>query len=108
MVHGVLLLSWDSLQRCTAVLLVFLLRNPLTYSWGVVQTQLEGAVADIARMPPLVFAGEARNLQARLAQCAAGEAFMLQGGDCAESFEAFETDRIRDAFRVLLQVGQST
>jgi 3-deoxy-7-phosphoheptulonate synthase len=56
-------------------------------------------------MPPLVFAGEARNLQARLAQCAAGEAFMLQGGDCAESFDAFETDRIRDAFRVLLQMS---
>jgi 3-deoxy-7-phosphoheptulonate synthase len=55
-------------------------------------------------VPPLVFAGEARNLQARLAQCAAGEAFMLQGGDCAESFDAFERDRIRDAFRVLLQV----
>ena len=67
------------------------------------QEVLKESVAQIARMPPLVFAGEARTLQARLAQCAAGEAFMLQGGDCAESFEAFETNRIRDAFRVLLQ-----
>ena len=80
------------------------IRRPLS----CVQGKLKGAVADIARMPPLVFAGEARNLQARLAQCAAGEAFMLQGGDCAESFDAFETNRIRDAFRVLLQVGAPT
>jgi len=69
------------------------------------QEALKDSVAQIARMPPLVFAGEARTLQARLAQCAAGEAFMLQGGDCAESFEAFETNRIRDAFRVLLQMS---
>lgn len=68
------------------------------------QERLAESVADIARMPPLVFAGEARTLQAHLAKCAAGEAFLLQGGDCAESFEAFETNRIRDAFRVLLQV----
>lgn len=69
------------------------------------QAELESSVEDIARMPPLVFAGEARNLQARLAQCAAGEAFMLQGGDCAESFDQFNTNRIRDAFRVLLQMS---
>lgn len=45
--------------------------------------QLQEAVAEIQRMPPLVFAGECRTLQARLAKCAAGESFMLTGGDCA-------------------------
>ena len=47
------------------------------------QQQLQEAVAEIQRMPPLVFAGECRTLQARLAKCAAGESFMLTGGDCA-------------------------
>jgi 3-deoxy-7-phosphoheptulonate synthase len=56
-------------------------------------------------MPPLVFAGECRNLQAELAKCASGEAFMLQGGDCAESFEQFSANRIRDLFRLLLQMA---
>lgn len=50
------------------------------------QEQLAEAVAEITRMPPLVFAGECRTLQARLAKCAAGESFMLTGGDCAGSF----------------------
>lgn len=47
------------------------------------QQQLADSIAEINRMPPLVFAGECRTLQARLAKCAAGEAFMLTGGDCA-------------------------
>ena len=47
------------------------------------QEELAGAIAEITRMPPLVFAGECRTLQARLAKCAAGESFMLTGGDCA-------------------------
>ena len=55
--------------------------------------------------PPLVFAGEARNLKRHLAKVAAGEAFLLQGGDCAESFAEFHPDNIRDTFRVLLQMA---
>ena len=56
-------------------------------------------------MPPLVFAGEARRLKAELARVAAGEAFLLQGGDCAESFKEFHADNIRDTFRVILQMA---
>ena len=55
--------------------------------------------------PPLVFAGEARRLKAALAQVAGGRAFLLQGGDCAESFAEFHPDNIRDTFRVLLQMA---
>ena len=55
--------------------------------------------------PPLVFAGEARNLTHALAAVARGEAFLLQGGDCAESFAEFHPDNIRDTFRVLLQMA---
>ena len=55
--------------------------------------------------PPLVFAGEARNLRAQLADVAEGKAFLLQGGDCAESFAEFHPNNIRDTFRVLLQMA---
>jgi 3-deoxy-7-phosphoheptulonate synthase len=55
--------------------------------------------------PPLVFAGEARSLTAALGQVAEGKAFLLQGGDCAESFAEFHPDNIRDNFRVLLQMA---
>jgi len=55
--------------------------------------------------PPLVFAGEARELKAKLGEVAAGRAFLLQGGDCAESFAEFHPDHIRDTFRVLLQMA---
>jgi 3-deoxy-7-phosphoheptulonate synthase len=55
--------------------------------------------------PPLVFAGEARNLKASLAKVARGEAFLLQGGDCAESFREFHPDNIRDTFRALMQMA---
>jgi 3-deoxy-7-phosphoheptulonate synthase len=55
--------------------------------------------------PPLVFAGEARNLKSGLGQVAAGKAFLLQGGDCAESFAEFHPDNIRDTFRVILQMA---
>jgi 3-deoxy-7-phosphoheptulonate synthase len=55
--------------------------------------------------PPLVFAGEARNLTAELAQVAEGKAFLLQGGDCAESFAEFHPNNIRDTFRVILQMA---
>ncbi len=59
----------------------------------------------LAEMPPLVFAGEARALRAQLADVAAGKAFLLQGGDCAESFAEFSADTIRDTFRVILQMS---
>ena len=59
----------------------------------------------IAQFPPLVFAGEARALKDRLADVAAGRAFLLQGGDCAESFAEFHPNNIRDTFRVLLQMA---
>jgi 3-deoxy-7-phosphoheptulonate synthase len=66
---------------------------------------LAAAEAALAAQPPLVFAGEARNLTADLAKVAAGEAFLLQGGDCAESFAEFKADNIRDTFRVILQMA---
>ncbi len=59
----------------------------------------------LAALPPLVFAGEARQLQAELAEVAAGRAFLLQGGDCAESFDEFSANHIRDTFMVLLQMA---
>lgn len=66
---------------------------------------LEAVTASLSRQPPLVFAGEARRLTERLARVAEGEALMLQGGDCAESFAEFHADAIRDTFRVLLQMA---
>ena len=64
------------------------------------------AVAErLAASPPLVFAGEARNLKRDLADVCEGRAFLLQGGDCAESFAEFNADNIRDTFRVLLQMS---
>lgn len=66
---------------------------------------MKKACAEIASFPPLVFAGECRTLQERLAKCATGEAFILQGGDCAEAFSQFSANRIRDLFRLILQVG---
>ena len=59
----------------------------------------------LGRYPPLVFAGEARRLKAALADVAQGRGFLLQGGDCAESFAEFHPDNIRDTFRVLLQMA---
>lgn len=69
------------------------------------QEEVKKACAEIASFPPLVFAGECRTLQERLAKCATGEAFILQGGDCAEAFSQFSANRIRDLFRLILQVG---
>jgi 3-deoxy-7-phosphoheptulonate synthase len=66
---------------------------------------LAAVEARIASYPPLVFAGEARKLKASLAAVAAGEGFLLQGGDCAESFAEHGPDTIRDFFRVLLQMA---
>ncbi|EAQ44770.1 MAG: 3-deoxy-7-phosphoheptulonate synthase [Roseobacter sp. MedPE-SWde] len=65
-----------------------------------------GAVeAQLSNYPPLVFAGEARRLKQHLAAAGRGEAFLLQGGDCAESFEQFSADAIRDTFKVMLQMA---
>ena len=61
--------------------------------------------AQLATFPPLVFAGEARNLKSALAQVAAGEMFLLQGGDCAESFAEHGANNIRDFFRLFLQMA---
>ncbi|KAL6774508.1 DHAPS1 [Auxenochlorella protothecoides x Auxenochlorella symbiontica] len=69
------------------------------------QAELDEAVAQIAAFPPLVFAGECRTLQSRVAAAAAGEAFLVQGGDCAEAFSQFNANRIRDLFRLLLQMS---
>jgi 3-deoxy-7-phosphoheptulonate synthase len=66
---------------------------------------LESAEKEIANSPPLVFAGEARRLRKQLGQVARGEAFLLQGGDCAESFAEFHVDTIRDTFKVMLQMS---
>ena len=67
--------------------------------------KLAGVEATLKSFPPLVFAGEARALTEELAQVAAGKGFLLQGGDCAESFAEFHPDTIRDTFRVLLQMA---
>ncbi|CAI8381804.1 MAG: Phospho-2-dehydro-3-deoxyheptonate aldolase [Rhodobiaceae bacterium UBA7378] len=66
---------------------------------------LQAVEARLAGFPPLVFAGEARNLKSQLAEVSEGRAFLLQGGDCAESFVEHEADNIRDTFRVLLQMA---
>src|SRR5579859_2127989 len=67
--------------------------------------KLEAMEARLGKYPPLVFAGEARRLKAHLATAAEGKAFVLQGGDCAESFGDFTANIIRDTFRVLLQMA---
>ena len=64
-----------------------------------------GVEAELNSYPPLVFAGEARDLTAALADVVHGRAFLLQGGDCAESFAEFHPNNIRDTFRVLLQMA---
>ncbi|KVH93415.1 DAHP synthetase, class II [Cynara cardunculus var. scolymus] len=67
--------------------------------------QLESVLKTLESYPPIVFAGEARKLEERLGEASRGDAFLLQGGDCAESFKEFKTDNIRDTFRLLLQMG---
>ncbi|MGZ4699871.1 MAG: class II 3-deoxy-7-phosphoheptulonate synthase [Ilumatobacteraceae bacterium] len=69
------------------------------------QGDLDRALKQIASYPPLVFAGEARSLQTTLGHVAAGNAFMLQAGDCAESFEEFSAVNIREKLRVILQMA---
>ncbi len=67
--------------------------------------RLREAEERLRTYPPLVFAGEVRHLKSALAEAAAGRAFVLQGGDCAETFDDFHTLNIRDSFRVLLQMA---
>jgi 3-deoxy-7-phosphoheptulonate synthase len=69
------------------------------------EADLDRALKQIQGYPPLVFAGEARSLQSGLAQVAAGNAFLLQAGDCAESFEDFSANSIREKLRVILQMA---
>ena len=66
---------------------------------------LDGVLKELAGYPPLVFAGEARDLTSQLAQVAAGDAFLLQAGDCAESFDTFSATSIRDKLKVILQMA---
>jgi 3-deoxy-7-phosphoheptulonate synthase len=66
---------------------------------------LESVLKNLSSVPPLVFAGEARALTADLAEVAEGRAFLLQAGDCAESFDAFNADAIRDKLKVVLQMA---
>ncbi len=69
------------------------------------QAKLDTAEKVLRAQPPLVFAGEARKLKAHLARVSEGKAFLLQGGDCAESFAEFSANNIRDTFKVLLQMA---
>ncbi|KAG8369198.1 hypothetical protein BUALT_Bualt15G0126200 [Buddleja alternifolia] len=69
------------------------------------QEDLQSVLRTLGAFPPIVFAGEARNLEERLGQAAMGNAFLLQGGDCAESFKEFNANNIRDTFRIILQMG---
>ena len=69
------------------------------------EAALSAVEAQLSKYPPLVFAGEARRLKNELAKASRGEAFLLQGGDCAESFSDFSADAIRDTFKVMLQMA---
>ena len=66
---------------------------------------LDGVLGKIKNFPPLVFAGETRHLKEQLADVVDGKAFLLQGGDCAESFAEFHPDNIRDTFKLILQMS---
>jgi 3-deoxy-7-phosphoheptulonate synthase len=69
------------------------------------KAKLESVLKELKNYPPLVFAGEVRSLKEQLANVAKGEAFLLQGGDCAESFSEFHADNIRDTFKALMQMA---
>ena len=69
------------------------------------KVELNAVESSLNLLPPLVFAGEVRKLKSELAKVSNGNAFMLQGGDCAESFDEFSADLIRDTFKVLLQMA---
>ena len=67
--------------------------------------ELDLVLSKIQKYPPLVFAGETRSLKKALAEVVEGKAFLLQGGDCAESFAEFHPDNIRDTLKVILQMS---
>ena len=69
------------------------------------EKELNNVLGKIKTFPPLVFAGETRHLKDQLAKVVDGKAFLLQGGDCAESFAEFHPDNIRDTFKVILQMS---
>ena len=69
------------------------------------QAEYDAVLKELSTLPPLVFAGEARRLTNDLARVARGEAFLLQAGDCAESFDGFSADVIRDKLKVILQMA---
>ena len=69
------------------------------------EKELNQVLSKIKSFPPLVFAGETRHLKDQLSQVVDGKAFLLQGGDCAESFAEFNPDNIRDTFKVILQMS---
>ena len=69
------------------------------------EKELNQVLNKIKSFPPLVFAGETRHLKDQLSQVVDGKAFLLQGGDCAESFAEFNPDNIRDTFKVILQMS---
>ena len=69
------------------------------------ETELNNVLNKLKTFPPLVFAGETRHLKEQLAKVVDGKAFLLQGGDCAESFAEFILDNIRDTFKLMLQMS---
>ena len=69
------------------------------------QKTYKKVVSEISQYPPLVFAGEVRSLKQQLAKAAMGNGFLLQGGDCAETFDEFRADTIRDKLKILLQMS---
>ncbi len=69
------------------------------------KAKLDAVLNELKNYPPLVFAGEARSLKEQLSRVAEGKAFLLQGGDCAESFSEFHADNIRDTFKALMQMA---
>jgi len=90
-------------------------RNPSSGSWRQFpiqqqpdypdKAQLEQVESQLRALPPLVFAQEIRDLKQQLAEVGHGRGFLLQGGDCAESFSEFSANKIRDTFKVLLQMA---
>ena len=67
--------------------------------------ELEEAVNTLKKNSPLVFAGEVRSLHEQLARACSGQGFLLMGGDCAEAFDEFNVDHVRDTFRIMLQMS---
>lgn len=69
------------------------------------EEELDAALTKLRKSSPLVFAGEVRNLHEQLARACQGQGFLLMGGDCAEAFNEFNVDHVRDTFRVILQMS---